>query len=242
MNTTVRETKDKTIRRTITISYPQAGRCECRVSECDGQRSTLDTYLLERMASDWGAAFAVTKCDETGEQYDVLLDGNRSSCTCHWNTLRPNMFACRHIEMALLAVREGKLPLPAGVEPKREDQRPVSTESDYQIVPDPKGGKGVYLLLPGGRKAWCRSKATAQKRRAAQLREEATGDPKKPTDLYTMKPGAVLYDNGHRIERVASGWRVDEAFASSRRQLSELLAQSEPCKRAPVPADEFEDL
>ena len=48
---------------------------------------------------------------------------------------------------------------------------------NYTIVDDPKGGRGVYLVHPDGRKSWYPTRRTAERRRAALLREIETGDP-----------------------------------------------------------------
>lgn len=67
-------------------------------------------YGLERIASDFGTAFRLTKyeCGKEGPQgeYDVLIDGLRSSCTCKGFTYRGH---CKHVD-ALTKLRQlGKL-------------------------------------------------------------------------------------------------------------------------------------
>jgi hypothetical protein len=58
-------------------------------------------YLLTPLRSDFGTAYRLVK-DESGEQYDVLLDGDGGSCTCkgfcRWSR-------CKHRD-GLLALRK----------------------------------------------------------------------------------------------------------------------------------------
>jgi hypothetical protein len=106
---TKRTTKAGPITRSITVTFALAGRCEARVLETQGNKSTQDTYLLERQPSAFGVAFTVRKID--GEQYDVCLNvpGGGHSCDCKWATYKGHIKPCRHIEMALQACREQKL-------------------------------------------------------------------------------------------------------------------------------------
>jgi hypothetical protein len=110
MTTTTRTTKAGPISRTITISHALAGRCEVRVTEVQNGKRTEDTYLLERMASDFGTAFSVRKFAEGGDTYDVLLNGpgGHHSCDCKWGTYKSHVKNCRHVDLCLQALREKK--------------------------------------------------------------------------------------------------------------------------------------
>jgi len=83
MIATTRTTRIATIRRIISIGFAIADHCEARITEDSGRSSTLDTYLLERIASDFGIAFRVRKCDSE-DAYDVHLNqpGDGHSCDC----------------------------------------------------------------------------------------------------------------------------------------------------------------
>lgn len=83
------------------------------------------TYLLTPIASDFGAAFHLTKSIGPdgigGEKYDVLLHGKESSCTCPGNTYHGH---CKHLDAITALVQSGKLAVhePAPVpEPEEED-------------------------------------------------------------------------------------------------------------------------
>ncbi len=109
MNTVTRTTKAGTTIRTVSISFALAGRCEVRVCETQGHKTTTTTYLLARQPSDFGAGFQVRKLGDLEETYDVLLNGRETSCNCSWGTYQSHLKPCRHIEMALQACRECKI-------------------------------------------------------------------------------------------------------------------------------------
>jgi hypothetical protein len=72
-----------------------------------GDATTL--YLVRPLPSDFGAAFQLTKAwngTTGGEQYDVLLHGRESSCTCKGNTYRGK---CKHVEALTKLQQLGKL-------------------------------------------------------------------------------------------------------------------------------------
>lgn len=60
--------------------------------------------------------------------------------------------------------------------------------------------------------------------------------------IQGMKLGAVERHNGHRVERVAAGFMIDERFAASRNELTACLSQSEPCKKPEPIEGLFENL
>jgi hypothetical protein len=71
----------------------------------DGKRT--DDYWVERLASDFGLAFALRKDD--GTVYHVNLDGALSSCECpgflRWSH-------CKHCESLTALQKAGRLPSP----------------------------------------------------------------------------------------------------------------------------------
>ncbi len=110
MATATRKTKAGPITRSITITFALGGTCEARVSEKQGDSTTTDTYLLSRQPSDFGIAFPVRKMDEEAS-YDVCLNapGGGHTCDCKWGTYKGHIKPCRHVEMAIQALRERKL-------------------------------------------------------------------------------------------------------------------------------------
>ncbi|HZY88620.1 MAG TPA: hypothetical protein VFE78_27605 [Gemmataceae bacterium] len=72
-------------------------------------------YVLTALASDFGSAYRLNKAAgaqvaASGESYDVLLDGVRSSCTCPGHTYTNG---CLHLSALLALQGEGKLGAPA---------------------------------------------------------------------------------------------------------------------------------
>lgn len=108
MLTATRTTKAGAITRTIAVSFPLAGRYEARVTETQGNKTTEATYLLERIASDYGIAFQVRKIDGEGESYAVFLNQRYGghSCECPWHNWKGHIKPCRHVEMALEIVNQ----------------------------------------------------------------------------------------------------------------------------------------
>jgi hypothetical protein len=77
-------------------------------------------YLLTTLAATVGAGFHLAKADRgdgPGEEYDVLLDGQFSSCECkgflRWNH-------CKHVEALTALVKSGKLSAPTASKPQAE--------------------------------------------------------------------------------------------------------------------------
>lgn len=57
--------------------------------------------------------------------------------------------------------------------------------------------------------------------------------------LLAMKLNAVCELNGHRVERVACGWIIDDkCFTWSHLRAAELLKQTEPCQAVKQDASE----
>jgi hypothetical protein len=87
-------------------------------------------YMLEALPATVGCGFRLTKADRgdgPGEEYDVLLDGQFSSCECkgfmRWNH-------CKHVESLTALVKCGKITPPPASKPqpapKSEAQQPAS--------------------------------------------------------------------------------------------------------------------
>jgi len=77
-------------------------------------------YLLTPLAATVGAGFHLAKADRgdgPGEEYDVLLDGQFSSCECkgflRWNH-------CKHVEALTALVKSGKLSAHTASKPQPE--------------------------------------------------------------------------------------------------------------------------
>src|SRR6516162_5556833 len=69
------------------------------------------TYWLRPLPSDFGRAYRLTKfLHQGGECYDVLLDGDKSTCEClghlRWQT------PCKHLQALLHLDAAGRLPTP----------------------------------------------------------------------------------------------------------------------------------
>ena len=106
-------------------------------------------YRLTPLASDFGAAFRIRKCvyaeGKRGEEYDVLLFGKQSSCTCPGHTYRGH---CKHVEALAALVQSGKLAVPEpepAPEPEEEDDW-IATEEPPQPRPQP---QPIYTPIPG---------------------------------------------------------------------------------------------
>jgi len=107
---------------TITSYHPEPGMPVSLVITCDGKESH---YWAERIRSEFGIAVRFSKAwdgrtrDFATEEYDVLLDGDRSSCEC-MGFLRHGY--CRHVTAAVQLLAEGKLqPAPR---PEHAPERP----------------------------------------------------------------------------------------------------------------------
>jgi hypothetical protein len=73
-----------------------------RISE--GKKT--DHYLVQRIASDWGTAFEVTKLAAELAPYHVCLAGADSTCDCKGNQRHGH---CRHVEGLTALTNAGKL-------------------------------------------------------------------------------------------------------------------------------------
>jgi len=77
-------------------------------------------YLLTTLAATVGAGFHLAKADRgdgPGEEYDVLLDGQFSSCEC-MGFLRHGH--CKHVEALTALVKCGKLSAHTASKPQAE--------------------------------------------------------------------------------------------------------------------------
>jgi hypothetical protein len=77
---------------------------------CITQGKDVRSYLLTPIPSDFGTAYHLLKADNGDgqrEEYDVLLCGRDSSCTCKGNTYHGH---CKHVESLTALTVAGKLP------------------------------------------------------------------------------------------------------------------------------------
>src|SRR4051794_36825056 len=72
-----------------------------------GNKQELDHYHVERVPAEFGRAFRLTKFSCCGgEVYDVLLDGDRSSCECKGHLRWGH---CKHVDCCRKLVELGRL-------------------------------------------------------------------------------------------------------------------------------------
>jgi hypothetical protein len=107
MTTTTRTRKPETrIARLMTLGQSQV------LGLTAGKNTTF--YRLEKLASDFGRAYRLSKADNgqgEPEVYDVnLMDGGRSTCECKGH-LRwaPKGTVCKHIASLFQLIKQGKL-------------------------------------------------------------------------------------------------------------------------------------
>jgi len=113
MTTATRTTKSETITRSIAVSKAANGTCAASISEVHHRKSEpkieSDTYFLRLIRNQLGGiAVEVEKLGES-ELHHVRLHGHSGECDCKWGTFKSHLKPCRHVEMTLQAVREGKL-------------------------------------------------------------------------------------------------------------------------------------
>ena len=105
-----RQTRQCSIERTIHVERTDALRAtvtETKVLKTK-TTSTSTAYRLRRFDSEiGGVGVEVVKLDGSGEIYDVLLDGLRSTCTCPGGVYGTK--ACRHVEAAMEAQKRNLL-------------------------------------------------------------------------------------------------------------------------------------
>lgn len=79
----------------------------------------VNSYVLTPLASDFGTAYRLGKAtiDGCSDDYDVLLHGRETSCTCPGHTYRSK---CKHVDSLLALISAGKLPAMKQPEPKAE--------------------------------------------------------------------------------------------------------------------------
>src|SRR6185312_6806627 len=76
---------------------------------CITQGADVRSYLLTPISSDFGTAYHLLKSDNgsgDSEEYDVLMNGRDSSCTCKGNTYHGH---CKHVESLTALLNAGKL-------------------------------------------------------------------------------------------------------------------------------------
>ncbi len=125
MTTATRTRKTTKPVRTATLGTLSDG----KLLLCLTQDGVLRAYLLTSLASDFGTAFHLHKADAGdghAEEYDVLLHGRESSCTCPGHEYRHH---CKHVEAIEALIRSGKLAVaakPAPAQPQPEQPAPVA--------------------------------------------------------------------------------------------------------------------
>jgi hypothetical protein len=75
-------------------------------------------YVLTPLTSEiGGVGYRLGKASADGctEEYDVLLHGRETSCTCPGHTYRSK---CKHVDALLALISAGKLPAPKKPEPE----------------------------------------------------------------------------------------------------------------------------
>lgn len=85
----------------------------------------IQTYGLTPLSSDFGTAYHLLKADRgdgPGEEYDVLLNGRDSSCTCKGNNYRGH---CKHVEALAALVKSGTLAVASKPDEEPEEEETV---------------------------------------------------------------------------------------------------------------------
>ncbi|HEY7328760.1 MAG TPA: hypothetical protein VH592_14050 [Gemmataceae bacterium] len=105
--------------RSATLGTLTNGKTVLWLSE-DGQ--VKNGYTLTALASDFGSAYRLGKAGVGGcsQDYDVLLCGRETSCTCPGHSYRSK---CKHVDAVLALIAAGKLPAP-----KQPVRQPVVLE------------------------------------------------------------------------------------------------------------------
>lgn len=93
------------------------------------QDGVLRAYVLTPLTSDFGTAYRLAKADNGdghSEEYDVLLHGRETSCTCPGHTYCGK---CKHVSALEALIAAGKLPAPNSEDkpqpaPKPEAKQP----------------------------------------------------------------------------------------------------------------------
>jgi hypothetical protein len=91
-------------------------------------------------APAWGqAAFRLVKAAPVADRpaYNVLLDGDRSTCDCPHGTYKANSGPCRHVLAVQALTARGKLPAPKAVAKPVEAPKPAPA---VQLLPVVAGG------------------------------------------------------------------------------------------------------
>ena len=77
----------------------------------DKKKTTF--YRLEAIKSQLGGrGFQLTKADAgegKSEEYETLIDGQHSTCSCPWGTYKPNQKPCRHVAALSAVLSKGQL-------------------------------------------------------------------------------------------------------------------------------------
>src|SRR5262245_43459560 len=113
MNSTISQAKKQGQKtRTCRLVTTHAGSVALTIRQQQGtQAPQTDVYYLTPIKSEMGGvAYQLTKHDCT--KYDVLLDGEASTCDCLGQTKWGHRHPCKHIAALLILQARGQLPKP----------------------------------------------------------------------------------------------------------------------------------
>ena len=129
--------------RSATLGTMTNGKTVLWLSE-DGQ--VKNGYILTPMPSAFGTAYRLGKADVGGcnVEYDVLLNGRETSCTCPGHAYRGK---CKHVEALEALIAAGKLPTPTGA-PKPTETKPTVSPAKEPWCRHCGDAPGVYCR-------WC---------------------------------------------------------------------------------------
>ena len=90
--------------------YEHGGLLRLQLVTGHGNRTAAKWYAVERIPSDFGEAFRLTPTmGDTladGESYDVLLDGDNTSCSCAGHAFTGG---CKHLSALIQFKADGRL-------------------------------------------------------------------------------------------------------------------------------------
>ena len=111
MMTQTRQTKAASIERVIHVERTDALRATVTETKVLKTKTTSSSrmYRISRISTAFGVAAATVTNLTSGECYDVLLDGHRSTCTCPGHSYGPNNKPCVHLEVCSEALKRNLL-------------------------------------------------------------------------------------------------------------------------------------
>jgi hypothetical protein len=136
--TATRTTKSETITRSIAVSQAKNGTCAASISEVHHRKGEpkieSDTYFLRLIRNQLGGiAVEVEKLGKS-ELHHVRLNtsGVVHTCDCKWGTYKGHAKPCRHVEMCLQAIQEGKLTAPKFDDKPQAPKQPETKPEVHQ--------------------------------------------------------------------------------------------------------------